>query len=140
MKLLSIYRNDEGIVLERRNEFGYNFKSVFETVEAMLEHLDVYKSTGKIDEYKLEVSKEFWSTVIRFLNTGDLPDKEEVKIGRPSLGVTKKVSITLPEEYWDMLEILQEETASASRSEILRKILMVVLDNEVKSQMQRKKR
>jgi len=85
------------------------------------------------------IAKEFWATVINFLNTGEFPEKEEVKIGRPSLGVTKKVSITLPEEYWEMLDILQDETGSTSRSEILRKILTITLDNEVKSQIRRNK-
>jgi hypothetical protein len=69
MKFLSIFRTDEGIIVERRNEFGTNFKSVFETTKGMLECLDVYKSTGKISEYQLNVSNEFWATVINYLNS-----------------------------------------------------------------------
>lgn len=68
MKLLSVYRTSEGIIVERKNEFGTKFKSVFETTDAMLEHLDVYKSTGKITEYELNVSNEFWGLVINHLS------------------------------------------------------------------------
>lgn len=134
MKVLSIYRNDDGIVLERKNDFGSKFRRVFENVEAMLEHLEAYKTTGEIYGYKLDVSNEFRSIVIHFLNIGQFSDKE-VKIGRRSLGVTKKVSITLAKEYWEMLDILQDKTGSTSRSEILRKILTITLDYEVKSQI-----
>jgi hypothetical protein len=68
MKILSVFRTDEGIIVERRNEFGTNFKSAFDTKEDMLEHLDTYKHLGKIEEYKLNVSNEFWSVVINHLN------------------------------------------------------------------------
>lgn len=33
-----------------------------------------------------------------------MDEKMEIKPGRPSLGVTKKVSITLPEEVWSMID------------------------------------
>lgn len=38
------------------------------------------------------------------------------KMGRPSLGVTKKVSITLPEEYWKMIEDRFENKSAFFRS------------------------
>lgn len=31
-------------------------------------------------------------------------DKYVCKVGRPTIGVTKKVSITLPEEVWEYIE------------------------------------
>lgn len=48
---------------------------------------------------------------------------DEVKMGRPSLGVTKKVSVTLPEEVWLQLDELQEKSDCSSRSELFREIL-----------------
>lgn len=69
MKLLSIFRTDEGVIVERKNEFGTRFKSVFETPEAMLEYLDGYKRTGEIAEYELNVSNEFWGVVILHLSS-----------------------------------------------------------------------
>lgn len=40
-------------------------------------------------------------------------------IGRPSLGVTKKVSLTLPESVWEYLD----SEAKGNRSEYLRKLI-----------------
>lgn len=34
---------------------------------------------------------------------------EKNKVGRPSMGITKKVSITLPKEIWDFLDEYQEQ-------------------------------
>lgn len=41
------------------------------------------------------------------------------QIGRPSLGVTKKVSLTLPESVWEHLD----REANGNRSEYLRKLI-----------------
>jgi hypothetical protein len=41
------------------------------------------------------------------------------QIGRPSLGVTKKVSLTLPESVWEHLD----SEANGNRSEYLRKLI-----------------
>lgn len=41
------------------------------------------------------------------------------QIGRPSLGVTKKVSLTLPAETWEYLD----NEAEGNRSEFLRKLI-----------------
>lgn len=41
------------------------------------------------------------------------------KIGRPSLGVTKKVSLTLPEEDWKWMD----EQAEGNRSQLLRYLI-----------------
>lgn len=48
------------------------------------------------------------------------------QIGRPSLGVTKKVSLTLPQNVWDYLD----EESKGNRSEYLRKLI----DNAMWSQ------
>lgn len=58
-----------------------------------------------------------------------MENENEIKIGRPSLGVTKKVSITLPEEIWQRLEDLQDKSDCSSRSEFLREILTWVSNN-----------
>jgi hypothetical protein len=68
-KKLSVFRTDEGIIVERENEFGTAFKKVFETEKGMLDYLDVYKSADTIADYQLHVSEEFWSLVINHFNT-----------------------------------------------------------------------
>ncbi|MHA7139839.1 hypothetical protein ACRTEV_21645 [Rossellomorea arthrocnemi] len=68
-KSLSVFRTDEGIIVERENEFGTAFKKVFESETGMLEYLDVYKSTDTIADYQLHVSEEFWSLVINHINS-----------------------------------------------------------------------
>lgn len=41
------------------------------------------------------------------------------KVGRPTLGVTKKVSLTLPKETWDLLD----QAAEGNRSQFLRETI-----------------
>lgn len=48
------------------------------------------------------------------------------KVGRPSLGVTKKVSLTLSEENWQWLD----EKAQGNRSKFLREAVVNALGNE----------
>ena len=48
------------------------------------------------------------------------------KVGRPSLGVTKKVSLTLSEENWEWLD----EKAEGNRSKFLRETVWNALGNE----------
>jgi hypothetical protein len=47
-------------------------------------------------------------------------------VGRPSLGVTKKVSLTLSEEDWEWFD----EKANGNRSNFIRKIVTDALGNE----------
>jgi hypothetical protein len=68
-KTLSIFRNEEGIIVVRKNQFGAEFKSIFETENGLKEYLDVYKSTSAIADYQLDVSDEFWPLVINHLNS-----------------------------------------------------------------------
>lgn len=49
-------------------------------------------------------------------------------VGRPSLGVTKKVSITLPEEIWNMIEQRKEELG-VSQSQTLRMMIEGYFNN-----------
>jgi hypothetical protein len=35
----------------------------------------------------------------------------ECKVGRPSMGVTKKVSVTLPEEVWEFIEEFESKSS-----------------------------
>jgi hypothetical protein len=127
VKILSVYRTDEGIIVDRKNEFGTSFEKAFDTVEGMLEYLDTYKQTGKIDEYQLNISNEFWSTVINFINTGEIPSSHGGKregAGRPSLGTTKKVSLTLPDEIWEKLEEYQRNSPIINKqSAVLRSLI-----------------
>jgi hypothetical protein len=123
MKILSVYRTDKGIIVDRKNEFGTSFVKEFETVEAMIEYLDTYKQTGKIDEYQLNIANEFWTTVINFINTGEMPSPSR-GAGRPSLGTTKKVSLTLADEIWEKLAEYQEKSPIVNKqSAVLRSLI-----------------
>lgn len=42
---------------------------------------------------------------------------EEIKIGRPPIGVTKKVSVTLPQDDWDWID------KQGTRSETFRRLV-----------------
>lgn len=44
---------------------------------------------------------------------------EEIKVGRPQLGITKKVSLTLSEEDWKWFD----EKARGNRSDLLRRLV-----------------
>jgi hypothetical protein len=68
-KTLTIFRDNDDIVVERKNQFGTAFKKVFETEKGMLDYLEVYKSTDTIADYQLHVSEEFWSLVINHINS-----------------------------------------------------------------------
>lgn len=48
------------------------------------------------------------------------------RVGRPAIGVTKKVSLTLSEDNWDWLD----EKAEGNRSKFLREIVWNALGNE----------
>lgn len=48
------------------------------------------------------------------------------KVGRPSLGVTKKVSLTLPEDEWDWFD----EQAKGNRSQYLRHLVWEAQSSE----------
>jgi len=49
-------------------------------------------------------------------------------VGRPTIGITKKVSVTLDQSHWDLLD----EKAEGNRSAFIRKVLCNSLDNEIK--------
>ena len=46
------------------------------------------------------------------------------KLGRPSLGVTKKISLTLPKDVWDKIEIEKTELDLKSTSAYFRKFIL----------------
>lgn len=52
--------------------------------------------------------------------------------GRPSLGVTKKVSITLLEEVWARVEQVIQETNEKTQSAYLRHLIMKHLEEVAK--------
>lgn len=58
---------------------------------------------------------------------GSLPRNRGARVpGRPSLGLTKKISLTLPKETWEWFD----EAAEGNRSELLRRLVI----REMKSQ------
>jgi 3-methyladenine DNA glycosylase AlkC len=42
-------------------------------------------------------------------------NNNDIKVGRPSLGFTKKVSITLPDEVWQIIEQLHDNKSAYFR-------------------------
>ena len=67
MKVLSIFRNEEGIIVNRKNQFGTVFKSVFQSEKDLLTCLDGYKNFGNIEEYNVEVSNDLEKMVSGYL-------------------------------------------------------------------------
>lgn len=57
-----------------------------------------------------------------FENKGVLTEEGKKAVGRPSLGTTKKVSLTLPDEIWAMIEERKEELG-VSQSRTLRMMI-----------------
>lgn len=54
--------------------------------------------------------------------------QEKKSVGRPSIGKTKKISLTLPEEDWLKLDSL----ANGNRSQFIRKTIVKALIDEEK--------
>lgn len=54
--------------------------------------------------------------------------KKKSSVGRPSLGITQKVSLTLTPKEWESLNMLQLSSNSESRSDLLRKIIRNVIN------------
>lgn len=59
---------------------------------------------------------------LRFENKGELTEQGKKAVGRPSLGTTKKVSLTLQDEVWGKIEEIKEEE-DISQSAVLRYIV-----------------
>jgi predicted DNA-binding protein len=64
-----------------------------------------------------------------FKNKGGLTEEGKKAVGRPSLGTTKKVSLTLPDEIWEMIETRKEKWGS-SQSATLRMMIESYWNNE----------
>lgn len=90
-----------------------------------------------IEEWATENNKEFHtdiyldddgSLIVYFMDGKTIIQPRTVltshkkPVGRPSLGITKKVSLTLPEELWKRVEAYQTDLGG-SRSETFRTIL-----------------
>jgi hypothetical protein len=81
-------------------------------------------------ENQKEFTEEFYledDTLILYFMNQELILRPRIvfegkKVGRPSLGTTKKVSITLPDEIWDMIE-KRKEKLGASQSATLRMMI-----------------
>ena len=84
------------------------------------------ETNGKELEYEAQVEAEKEIEIYR----KSFPLEEfyvhEVKVGRPVIGVTKKVSLTLSEDDWCWLD----EKAEGNRSKFLREVVWNALGNE----------
>jgi hypothetical protein len=58
----------------------------------------------------------------RFRNKGVVTEENKNAVGRPSLGITKKVSLTLPERVWNEIEERKEEN-DISQSQAIKDML-----------------
>lgn len=121
MKKLLIYKENGEFVIERVNEFNHATKRYFVSEDGLKEGLNAYRPV--IEEYQIEPTDEVWALVINLLN--GLSDSnghggKREGAGRPSLGTTKKVSITLPDETWEQIEKAKgERTMSAFLRDII---------------------
>lgn len=99
--------------------------------------LEEYRN--RIKEYKKELETTEISALIPFLKDSIKHCEEMIsvilkyenkkkEIGRPSLGVTKKVSLTLPEELWNELDRQQDLKDISSRSALLRQVIESYLE------------
>lgn len=124
-KTLKIYKEGDEFVIERINQFNHSHKSYwFE--EGLKEQLTSYANSGILETHEIVAEdNEIWSLVINHL-TQDKPSKKPV--GRPTKGITKKISLTMPEEHWKWLD----EKAEGNRSEFLRQVVWTALGNESK--------
>lgn len=70
--------------------------------------------------------KVYWDgtlvSEIAFTYKGERSEEGKKVVGRPSLGTTKKVSLTLPDEIWDMIE-KRKKDLGASQSQTLRMMI-----------------
>ncbi|WP_408976316.1 hypothetical protein [Paenibacillus jiagnxiensis] len=74
-------------------------------------------STNDVTDFKSGEEKIILCVDCRYkLATGQLTVKQ---IGRPTIGITKKVSLTLPEEVWEHFD----KVANGNRSEYLRNLI-----------------
>lgn len=122
-RTLKIYKEGDEFVIERINEFNHSHKSYwFE--EGLKEQLTHYMNHGILDTHEIVANdNEVWSLVINHLSQNQTSKKS---VGRPKKGVTKKVSLTMPEEHWEWFD----EKAEGNRSEFLRRIVWNALGNE----------
>lgn len=81
-----------------------------------------YRTEYAQDKAAKEVKKA-WNEYISIQDE----QKREPKRGRPALGVTRKVSITLPVEMWEEIQSIQEQDGM-SLSQTLREIVDVYMN------------
>lgn len=122
LKIVDLLRESS----ELENEIDY-FKDCirfYDEYESGPPIISVWEDAIKEREEKLKkLAQEY------FKLTDQLSEKEKEelldepkKVGRPSLGVTKKVSLTLSEETWAFLDKVMEKNKE-SRSELLRNLI-----------------
>lgn len=123
---LRIYEEKNQFVIERINQFNHSSKQFFDTDEEVKEALTHYVTSSELEKYDIEIEdNKIWSLVVNHLTkVAQNPPKNP--IGRPSIGVTKKVSLTLSEENWEWLD----EQAKGNRSNFIREAVWNALGNE----------
>lgn len=102
-------------------------------LKTQLDRIQYY--VRKVNEYSLDRrprhqrNKYRFMRLIRYKNAIDQikqvkkeETKKQQKIGRPALGVTRKVSLTLPIDVWEAIEEMQSLNDS-SMSEVIRSLI-----------------
>lgn len=113
---------------------------VYDHEVSLMENLS--KENGAVMEMQFFV-KEDGAILLRFFDTDDsakiyhevlfdakakMTEQGKKAIGRPSLGVTKKISVTLPEEIWDWLD----QEAEGNRSSFIRELILNTMGSDKK--------
>lgn len=95
---------------------GDNFKQVADKIYELERERDL----------NLDRSEELWNYLNKLREEEYLKKKKE--IGRPAIGETRKVSVTLPNSYWKKIDQLIEHGHYASRSELFREMVSASLN------------
>lgn len=121
MKKLKIYKQDNEFVVERVNEFNHTSKHFFSSELGLFEYLDANRHLFELHE--LEVNTELWTTVVNFISAGKIPSNKSIKSEEvPSVETTRTVTLTLPNEIWEMIDSRKEQWG-ATQSATLRMMI-----------------
>lgn len=102
MKKLTVFKNSDGdIEVHRDNGMGTIFKSTFISENGVFDQYYHLVNSGVLKEYEVSISKELSLSIFRFFG---IKHPEEMKIGRPKKGETKKISVTAPADLWETID------------------------------------
>lgn len=119
-KKLEVYRDKKTgqYVIERINEFNHSHRSYYENLDELYDGIDSHKEFADEKDYEFVIrDSDLYAKAIKYMGF-NIREKEPM-MGRPPMGVTKKVSLTLTEDKWKWFD----EQANGNRSAFLREIV-----------------